>query len=72
MKNSVDLNIKLNTKSKDGRTVFHTACMEGRTSIVEMMIDNSESLRLSFKERDIYGELGWTTNWHQKHSKDNG
>ena len=23
------------------------------------------------KERDIYGELGWTTNFSQKHSKDN-
>ena len=23
------------------------------------------------KERDIYGELGWTTNFNFKHSKDN-
>ena len=46
IENSAMLNIDLNAKNNDGLTAFHYACTWGNTSIVEMMINNSESLKL--------------------------
>ena len=44
---SVDLNIDFNSDDDDddGNTAFHVACYWGKTGIIEMMINNSESFK---------------------------
>ena len=39
----MELDIDLNIKDRIGETGFHLACIKGKTSIVEMIIDNAES-----------------------------
>ena len=61
MKNSVEFNINLNAKDFLGRTAFHWLC--SRTSIpsrlVQMMIDNSEAIKLDLSSRDNSGVTGY-------------
>ena len=59
MRNSVEINIDLNSKDKDGRTAFHWACLLSRTSVVNIMINNSESLNLDLTAQDNEGKTGF-------------
>ena len=54
---SPDLKIDLNVKGVEmGWTPFHYACIEGNTDVVEMMLDNSESLTI-YLRTDLYDEF---------------
>ena len=60
MKNSARFNIELNAKDNFfGWTAFHYACLYGYTSIVDMMINNSESLKLDLTARTKRGNTGF-------------
>ena len=59
MKNSAKFNIELNVKTNGGWTAFNLACRDGRIRIVDMMINNSESLNLDLVARDIIGRTGF-------------
>ena len=49
----------MNIKDRYGRTAFHTACSRGHVRIVDIMIEQSESLELDFKAKDKFGETGY-------------
>ena len=59
MKNSANFSIELNAKNNTGWTAFHYACINGYTSIVDMMISNSESLKLDLTARTKLGKTGF-------------
>ena len=40
-------------------TAFHLACMFGKTSIVEMMIDNATSYTLDLTAKEATGKTGF-------------
>ena len=51
LKRSIELNIDLNSKDQSGMTGFHLACVNGKTSIVEMIIDNADSSNIDLKAK---------------------
>ena len=60
MKKSLELKIDLNSKCKWGNnTSFHTACEVGCFKIVDMMIEQSESLELDLKALDSDDKTGY-------------
>merc|ERR1712241_1196257 len=59
IKNSVRLNIALNTKDKYGSTAFHEACRYGHSEISEMIIKNSVRLNIALNTKNNYGETAF-------------
>ena len=59
MKISAKFNIELNAKDIYGDTAFHDACKIGNTCIVDMMINNSEPLKLDLAARNDRDETGF-------------
>ena len=59
IKNSAEFNIELNAKTNAGLTAFHYACLNGKTSFVDMMINNSESVNLDLTARNNDGKTGF-------------
>ena len=57
LQKSKEFKIKLNAKDKNGQTAFHLACKRGYTSIVKIMIENSDSIRLGLRDND--GKTGF-------------
>ena len=51
--------IDLNTKSINGMTAFHWACLKGMTTTVEMMMDNAESFKLELTAKTCNGKTGF-------------
>ena len=47
IKNSAEFNIELNAKTNAGLTAFHYACLNGRTSIVDIMVNNFKAFKLN-------------------------
>ena len=56
---SFELNIDLNAKTDAGYTSFHFACMNGRTNIVEMMIENAENFKIDVNAKTAAGYTGF-------------
>ena len=59
MKKYLELKIHLNRKCKWGNTSFHTACEVGCFKIVDVMIEQSESLEIDLKAKDNYSKTGY-------------
>ena len=55
----IDLNGKIFDPAYDGWTAFHLACFFGKTDIVKIMIDNSESLKLDLTAKDKNKQTGF-------------
>ena len=60
MEKSVEFNIKLNEKNKDGKTGCHLACQYGNTSIIDRMMENQIFLSLKIWQMMILMELDFS------------
>ena len=58
MKKYLELKIHLNRKCKWGKTSFHTACEVGCFKIVDVIIEQSESLEIDLKALDSNDKTG--------------
>ena len=52
-------NINLKALESNGRTAFHLACFDDRKIIVEMMIENAETLEIDLTAKDKDGKTGF-------------
>ena len=59
LQKSKEFKIQLNAKDNKGQTAFHLACKRGKTSIVKIMIENSDSIGLDLRLRDNDGKTGF-------------
>ena len=58
MKKSSEFKIELNNTDNWGRTGFHWACWSGEINIVDMIIDQSEALKIDLIVKDNEGKTG--------------
>ena len=50
-----ELKVELNSKTKNGKTIFHCACNWGQSNLANALMIKSTDLKIDLNARDSYG-----------------